>query len=119
MDDPAAAPQALTKAPSLGTVNGIGLSVYGRRDPADDGTYTLTRYFTFLFVPLLPLDAFRVADAEGGGYYFLAKMPLSAASLLWRRLVWLAFLAVGVWNDLIFDIWDRVGRFLVRELDLA
>ncbi len=25
---------------------------------------------------------------------------------------------VGLWNDLIFDIWDRVARFLVDELDL-
>jgi acetyl esterase/lipase len=25
---------------------------------------------------------------------------------------------VGLWNDLIFDIWDRVARFLVDELEL-
>jgi dipeptidyl aminopeptidase/acylaminoacyl peptidase len=26
---------------------------------------------------------------------------------------------VGIWNDLIVDIWDRIARFLITELDLG
>ena len=33
----------------------------------------VTRCFCFLFIPIFPLDAYRVADAPGRGWYFLGK----------------------------------------------
>jgi tetratricopeptide (TPR) repeat protein len=70
--------QPVKKAPSLHTINGIGVGVYGKRDfDAETGTYVKTRCLCLVFVPVLALDAWRVADAPGGGWYFLGKEPVS------------------------------------------
>jgi hypothetical protein len=66
------------RAPVLWTVNGIGLTMYGKRDvDTETGTYVKTHCFCFLFVPLLALGAYRVADAQRG-WYFLGKDRLSS-----------------------------------------
>ena len=83
----------LDGAPTLFTLNGFGLRIYGKRDQRGDGSYVGTRYLTALFVPVLPLDAFRVSEASGGGYYFQARAPLSRAARLWR---WTASIAVAL-----------------------
>jgi hypothetical protein len=58
----------VSSPPSLFTLNGFGLGLYGRREFARvTGTYIKTRCICALFIPLLPLDAYRVADAEEGG----------------------------------------------------
>jgi tetratricopeptide (TPR) repeat protein len=70
--------------PSLQTVNGIGSMAYGARDhDAETGTYVKTLWFTFVFIPLIPLAAYRVADAPGGGWYFIGKVPLMRGLFLW------------------------------------
>ncbi|PCC69111.1 hypothetical protein SAMN02745121_08887 [Nannocystis exedens] len=80
------APEPLKRAPVLFTFNGCGVRVYGQRDVRSDGTYVTTRYATFLFVPLVPIDAYRVAAADEGGYYILHREPLSRATRTWRWL---------------------------------
>src|SRR5262245_56362415 len=84
----------LNGPPSLGMVNGIGLTVYGRRDhdPVTD-TYVKTRYFCVLFIPVLALGAYRVLDAVGGGWYFLGRVPMSGLAKLFNTLI--ALLVVG------------------------
>ncbi|MCI0642228.1 MAG: hypothetical protein L0Y70_24385 [Gemmataceae bacterium] len=85
----------VTKAPSLGTVNGVGTMVYGNRDyDVDTGTYVKTHVVCFLFIPLFSLGAYRVADAPEG-WYFLGKVPLSALAKTWNFLV-LLLIAGGV-----------------------
>ena len=90
-------------APSLFTLNGFGLGMYGKRDfDAETGTYIKTRCFCALFIPLFPLDAYRVADAPGRGWYFLGKERASGFVRGWR---WcMLALAAGVigsgaWNS--------------------
>jgi hypothetical protein len=90
------------KAPSLSTVNGIGLAMYGRRDYDEEtNTYVGTHFFCLLFIPVLAVGAYRVVDAPGGGWYFIGKVPLSSVA---RRYNWLiAFLilfgvGVGLWS---------------------
>ena len=64
--------------PALVRINGIGLGMYGKRDfDAESGTYIKTHCICFLFVPLMALAAYRVADAERG-WYFLGKERLSS-----------------------------------------
>src|SRR4029450_12844899 len=71
--------------PSLSSVNGIGFNIYGSRDyDAESGTYVKTRFFTVVFVPILALGAYRVADAPGGGWYFLGRVPLSGLAEAWN-----------------------------------
>src|SRR5437764_240678 len=74
----------LSSAPSLSTVTGIGCMVYGRRDLDDEtGTYVKTHWFTFLFIPVLALGAYRVADAPPG-WYFHGRVSLSPGAKAWN-----------------------------------
>ena len=90
-------------APGLGSINGFGVAVYGERD-RDPETYTYikTHCVTALFLPVLCLGAYRVADAEEEGWYFLGKEPLSMLAKVWNVLVLAAVLSVGggmLWNS--------------------
>jgi predicted Zn-dependent protease len=89
-------------APSLFTMHGIGTALVGSRDhDPDTGTYVKTRAFAVLFIPLLALGAYRVADAPGGGWYFLGKVPLSGFAKLWNLLLVLLVAGGGAtlaWN---------------------
>jgi hypothetical protein len=89
-------PRPVKAPPSLVTLNGCGTMLYGSRDPWQDGSYVATRFVTAAFVPLVPLDAWRVRPGEGSTYYFLAKEPLSATVRNFRRLVLGGILALGV-----------------------
>src|SRR5690348_1539562 len=82
--------------PGLMRINGIGFAVYGSRDhDADTGTYVTTYCFSFLFLPVFALTAYRIADAPNGGWYFLGRVPLSRFAKTWNLVVLLAGLCVG------------------------
>jgi tetratricopeptide (TPR) repeat protein len=86
------------KPPSLFTLNGCGTRVYGRRDhDAETGTYVLTQWFTLLYIPIIPLAAYRVANAANGGWYFLGRVPLSGAAKGWAACLMLIVAGVAGW----------------------
>jgi hypothetical protein len=83
-------------APALVRVNGIGCGVYGSRDhDAETGTYVTTYCFSFLFIPIFALTAYRVARAQNGGWYFLGRVPLSNFAKTWNVLLLLAVAGVA------------------------
>lgn len=91
------APEPLKQAPSLFTFNGIGVGVLGERDARGDGTYVTTRYAKLIYIPIFPIDAYRVARGEEeGSYYFLHREPLSRAARIWRWVVLAAVLTAGI-----------------------
>jgi len=65
----------IDRAPSFGTIFGIGTKLYGdsNRDP-ESNTYETTLYFTFYFIPIIPLARYRVIE-ENDCYRFLGKVP--------------------------------------------
>ena len=66
----------ITSAPSLRTINGIGVRLYGETDrDVATGTYLTTYYFVFFFIPIFPLTRYRVSS-QGNGYTFLGQAPL-------------------------------------------
>jgi hypothetical protein len=84
------------KAPSLGTVNGIGTRLAGRRDYDDEtGTYVATHCFSIVYVPVVALSAYRVADAGDGGWYFIGRVPLSRFAKIGNALLVLLVLGVA------------------------
>jgi tetratricopeptide (TPR) repeat protein len=84
-------------SPSLFTFNGIGVRFYGHRDQDDEtGTYVKTRCFCILYLPLLALDAFRVADAAGGGWMIIGKEPLSHFARSWN----IAMACLALWGGM-------------------
>ncbi|SRR6266568_3659128 len=46
------------------TFNGIGTTYYGARDFLPDGTYTTTEWFTFIYVPVIPLQSLRLRPSD-------------------------------------------------------
>jgi tetratricopeptide (TPR) repeat protein len=81
--------------PTLRCVNGIGTRLMGNRD-ADSPTnsYVATRYATVFFVPVFPIECFRVRPAQNGGWYFLGRVPYGRA----QKIHWVIFLlAIGTW----------------------
>jgi tetratricopeptide (TPR) repeat protein len=85
--------------PPLWLWNGCGLTVYGRRD-FDEETYTYVKTYCFclLFLPLLALRAYRVADVQRG-WVFLGRVPLSGLARLWNVLILAGVVAGagGIW----------------------
>jgi len=109
------APTPLTSAPTLFSLNGFGARLYGARDRADDGSYIATRYVTALFVPILPLDAFRVWDGGDGSYTFAGKVPLPRTARLWQWLVLVVALVGGIGGSGV-AYWQSTGRRLRSAL---
>ena len=71
-------------APTLMRINGIGVGMYGKRDlDPETRTYIKTQCFCVVFVPLIALAAYRVADAERG-WYFIGKERLSSFAKSWN-----------------------------------
>lgn len=83
-EDPYLWLEPMKGSPGLGTINGIGMRMYGTHKPDGHGHYISVHYFTMLFIPVFPIGAYVVEDAEGGGRYFLAKAPLPLFARIWR-----------------------------------
>ncbi len=106
------------QAPSLFTLNGVGTTVYGSRDyDPNSNTYVKTLWLVVLFIPVLPLGAYRVADAPTGGWYFIGKVPLSGGARLWTlSLVLLAavLIGIGLWSSYTDNPSYRAGQRLAE-----
>jgi hypothetical protein len=73
--------------PTLMRINGCGVGLYGRRDfDAETSTYVKTYCLSLVFLPVLALGAYRVADADRG-WYFFGKEPLSFFARTWNKVV--------------------------------
>ena len=75
--------------PGLFTFNGFGTSLCGSRDhDQESGTYVKTHAVCLLFIPVLALGAYRVADSgAGAGWHLIGKVPLSTFAKVWNLLV--------------------------------
>lgn len=68
--------EPISSAPSLSSINGIGVTLYGSTDhDAETGSYLSTYYFIFFAIPIFPICRYRVIPT-GNGYRFLGKAPL-------------------------------------------
>jgi tetratricopeptide (TPR) repeat protein len=71
--------QPITSPPPLFLLWGCGFGMIGSFNvDAASGTYLKFWCLRLMFIPVLPLRAYRVADAEDDGLYFLGREPLSA-----------------------------------------
>lgn len=116
--DELAAPRPLRgDGPTLARLNGCGVGFYGQRDRDRDGTYTTTHCVSVLWVPVVPLAAYRV-QAAPGGYHVLARAPLSAFARRARLgvlvAVVLAIASIGVHHHL-----TDPGRLARQRFDAA
>jgi len=88
----------IRSAPGLFTLNGVGLTMAGARDhDQDTGTYVKTHALCVLFIPVIALGAYRVANSSEGGWYFLGKERLSVFAKVWNlALVFTIAAVIGV-----------------------
>jgi hypothetical protein len=84
-------------APSMGTINGIGTKLYGRRNyDSQTATYIATLYITFFYVPVIPIASYRVKDAGTNRYQFYGKVPLAGSAFIAPAVVALIILIMIV-----------------------
>jgi len=112
------AARPIQSPPALFGINGFGLRLYGSRDQRDDGTYVITRYITALFVPLVPLDAYRVMSADDDGWYFQGKVDLSSVARWWRRLALLG-VVLAVVGGFVRSYYTSEGYRVQQAVELA
>lgn len=113
----------LQNPPGLFTLNGFGLGMYGKRaaDP-ETGTYIKTRCICAVFIPVLALDAFRVADAGGGGWYFLGKEKLGTFASLWRKCMLVTLICLigsAMWNHHVQSPEYRAEKAIEKAVSLV
>lgn len=46
------------------TFNGIGTKLYGATDKGTDGSYVCTKWFVFVYLPVIPLESYRVVKVD-------------------------------------------------------
>jgi tetratricopeptide (TPR) repeat protein len=110
------------RQPTLGNVYGIGSVLVGRRDfDADTGTYVKTNSLAIFFIPLVAIGAYRVADAPGGGWYCLGKVPLSKFARIASVVVVLAIAGAigGIWWRVHTESPDYVAGQKLEDADRA
>lgn len=105
-------------APSLGTMNGVGTGLYGQRDTWDDGSYITTLCICLLFVPVFPLQAYRVISEGGGRYIFYTKERLSAFARGFRWLL-LASILLSIGGGMLSSYLDSPSRLASIALEEA
>ena len=47
------------------SLEGVGFSLLGCRDPRPDGSFVTTKFFCILYLPLVPISSWRVLPARG------------------------------------------------------
>ncbi len=65
-------------SPGLFRLNGCGLGLYFSKDrDRETGTYVKSHCACVLWIPIFPIAEYRVADADGGGWYIVGRNPLN------------------------------------------
>ncbi|HET6144286.1 MAG TPA: hypothetical protein VFE02_12330 [Candidatus Acidoferrales bacterium] len=89
--------KAIESAPPLGTVNGIGTKLYGGRNhDSHSGTHVATLYFTFFYIPIVPIAAYRVKVVGTNRYQFYGKVPLARSAFIAPAIIALIILAMVI-----------------------
>lgn len=87
--------EPVQSAPSLRTVNGIGVKLYGEADRRQsDNSYIATYYFVVFFIPIIPIARYRVIPTNGG-YRFLAKGSIDSTDI-WRSVISIGLVIIGL-----------------------
>lgn len=74
--------------------NGIGTTIYGKREiNPEDGSYLVTKWFTLLYFPIIPLGSYRVIKEKqnffaGHSKYQMKKAPPSVRQIIFTYMAW-------------------------------
>jgi hypothetical protein len=74
--------------------NGIGTTIYGKREVnPEDGSYIVTKWFTVIYFPIIPLGSYRVIKEKqnflaGFPKYQMKNAQLSVKQIIFTYLAW-------------------------------
>jgi hypothetical protein len=73
------------------SLNGIGTTLYGKREVNPDGSYIATKWFIFLLLPIFPMSSYRVWRGETKTTFFLpgakTSYRMQRVKLNWRQVI--------------------------------
>jgi hypothetical protein len=100
------------------TLNGFGTKYYGKREPAEDGSYITTLWITGLYVPVLPLGSYRVLPVGAGSNYIVHRSQsyqVLRVPLCWEQ-VWHVYM-IGAPILVIIGafVWSGVKKDRVKD----
>jgi hypothetical protein len=49
--------------------NGLGTTLYGKRDIRNDGSHITTEWFVIFYVPIIPLQSMRINHIDGDKFF--------------------------------------------------
>lgn len=83
--------------------NGIGTKLYGSTDTGSDGSYVTTKWFVFIYLPIIPLESFRVVKEDSSNIIVYKSQKYRAMSipLHKKQVVKTYFLVYGIIGILI------------------
>lgn len=110
------APIPIDNPPALFSINGFGLRFYGAYDPDPNGSQVRVRFLTALFIPVLPVDAYRSRDHGDGHYAVLGKVKLGPLMRAWQIGAALLLTALIVWGA-VGSVLNSPERKLRKQLD--
>ena len=82
--------------------NGIGTTIYGKREVnPEDGSYIVTKWFTVIYFPIIPLGSYRVIKVKqnffaGSPKYQMRDAPLSVKQIIFTYAAWCSIPAAMV-----------------------
>jgi hypothetical protein len=97
-------------------LNGIGLTLLGVGRQETDNTAFATLWFTFLYLPIIPFQRWRVQflphSGSGFSYKRLARLPLDGPDILRTYFVSWLVIPAGLLGPLVLavrEVWGALG----------
>ncbi len=87
------------------SLNGVGTTLYGKREIEPDGSYIATKWFIFLLLPIFPIGSYRVWRGKTKATFFLpgakTEYRMIKVQLSWKQIVNTYLI---IWGNLILAI---------------
>jgi tetratricopeptide (TPR) repeat protein len=111
-------PRPTLAEPPLYHLFGFGLYLYGDRDfDVETQSFVRTLCLCVLYIPLIPIRAYRAAPALDGWSY-LERVPVSGGARAWSLAAWLALLGAGGALGA-HAVWNAPERVAARHMEQA
>lgn len=106
------------------SINGIGTSLYGKSEVESSGSHVATKWFVFLFLPIVPLGSYRVQRGETtSSATALVGLPgantqykMLPVSLNWKQIIQTYLAVYGILALIIFDLIFESNMYIAKSL---